>query len=124
MRTTIRLDDALLRRAKAAAAASGKSLNALIEDAVRAAMAPRKSTGRNETATPTYDGGGLQSGVDLVDSAALLDLMDATERTAALERVGVLRSPTAKLPRDWLQRRPAIKADVVAELLDERDAGR
>lgn len=78
MRTTIRLDDMLLRRAKAAAAASGKSLNALIEDAVRAALAPRKGSARvSETALPTYDGGRLQPGVDLDDSAALLDLLES-----------------------------------------------
>jgi Arc/MetJ family transcription regulator len=77
MRTTIRLDDALLRRAKAAASASGKSLNALIEDAVRAALAPRRAGARvSETELPTYDGGSLQPGVDLDDSAALLDLME------------------------------------------------
>lgn len=78
MRTTIRLDDALLRRAKAAAAAGGKSLNALIEDAVRAALAPRKSTARvSESVLPTFGGRGLQPGVDLDDSAALLDLMES-----------------------------------------------
>jgi hypothetical protein len=75
MRTTIRLDDALLRRAKAAAAASGRSLNDLIEDAVRAALTPRLSAVR-EPEIPVYGGHGLQPGVDLTDSAALLDLMD------------------------------------------------
>jgi hypothetical protein len=77
MRTTVRLDDALLRRAKAAAAASGKSLTKLIEDAVRAALTPRQSAARvREVALPTYKGRGLQPGVDLDDSAALLDLME------------------------------------------------
>jgi len=75
MRTTIRLDDGLLRRAKAAAAASGRSLNDLIVDAVRAALAPR-STPARVSELPTYKGHGLRPGVDLDDSAALLDLMD------------------------------------------------
>lgn len=78
MRTTIRLEDALLRRAKAAAAVRGQSLNQLIEDAVRAALAPRAASARvAEPPLPTYGGGGLRSGVSLDDSAALLDLMDA-----------------------------------------------
>jgi hypothetical protein len=75
MRTTIRLDDTLLRKAKAAAAASGRSLNELIVDAIRAALSPRSSPGRVRE-IPTYQGKGLQPGVDLDDSAALLDLMD------------------------------------------------
>lgn len=75
MRTTIRLDDTLLRRAKAAAAASGRSLNDLIVDAVRAALAPRPSPAR-VSELPTYRGHGLRAGVDLDASAALLDLMD------------------------------------------------
>lgn len=77
MRTTIRLDDALLRRAKVAAAASGMSLNQLIEDAVRAALAPRPLASRvSEAALPTYRGRGLQPGVDLDNSSALLAVME------------------------------------------------
>lgn len=78
MRTTIRLDDALLRRAKAAAAVSGRSLNDLIVDAVRVALAPRTSPAR-VMEVPTYKGRGLQPGVDLDDSAALLDLMNRAD---------------------------------------------
>jgi hypothetical protein len=79
MRTTIRLEDALLRKAKAAAAASGRSLNELIVDAIRAALSPRPSASRVRE-LPTYQGRGLQPGVDLDDSAALLDLMDDRDR--------------------------------------------
>lgn len=75
MRTTIRLDDILLRRAKAQAAANGKSLNDFIADAVRAALAGR-ARAAGAVALPTFKGRGLQPGVDLDDSAALLDLME------------------------------------------------
>ncbi|HEX9562819.1 MAG TPA: toxin-antitoxin system HicB family antitoxin [Gemmatimonadaceae bacterium] len=75
MRTTIRLDETLLRRAKARAAASGRSLNDFISDAVRAALAPGRAGGR-PVELPTYPGGVLLPGVDLDDSVALLDLMD------------------------------------------------
>ena len=75
MRTTIRIEDSLLRQAKAAAAASGRSLNDLIVDAIRAALAVRPKSAR-VVALPTSSGNGLQPGVDLDDSAALLDLME------------------------------------------------
>ncbi len=76
MRTTIRLEDALLRRAKAHAAAVGRSLNDFIADAVRAALAPRAALAV-AAELPTYRGRGVQPGVDLDDSAGLLDLMEA-----------------------------------------------
>ena len=77
MRTTIQLDDALHRRAKAAAAASGRSLSDLIGEALRAALATRPSAHRvAERELPTYRGLGLQPGVDLDDSAALLKVME------------------------------------------------
>ena len=40
-----------------------------------------------------------------------------------LERGGVIRRATGKPSRQWLGRRPAVKADVVAALLRERDEG-
>jgi len=83
MRTTIRLDDALLRRAKSAAAMRGISLNELIADAVRAALAPKPGPGRvsepSVVPLPTFAGRGLRPGVDLDNSAALADLMDDLE---------------------------------------------
>ena len=81
MRTTIRLDDALLRRAKAAAADSGRSLNDLIEDAIRAALAPKPAGRVSEAEMPTYRGRGLQPGVDLDDSAGLMDHMERPSRS-------------------------------------------
>ncbi len=41
-----------------------------------------------------------------------------------LERRGVIRRGTGKLSRQWLARRPAVGADVVAVLLREREEGR
>ena len=77
MRTTIRLDDDLLARAKAHAARTGRTLTALIEDALRAALARGTTTPRGRRLSlPTHGSGGVQPGVDLDDSAGLLDLMD------------------------------------------------
>jgi hypothetical protein len=82
MRTTIRLDDALLREAKAKAAKAGMSLNDFIADAVRVAVrgAARASRG-GAPALPVFTGGrGLRAGVNLDSNAALLDVMASDER--------------------------------------------
>lgn len=50
--------------------------------------------------------------------------VEADDWTTELERVGILRGPAARLPKDWLDRRPATEGDVVAALLDERRSGR
>jgi hypothetical protein len=76
MRTTVRLDPHLLTEAKKHAAESGSTLTAVLEQALREALA-RRST---KAVVPplrlkTYKGSGLRAGVDLDDSAALLELM-------------------------------------------------
>ena len=77
MRTTIRLDDDLLREAKAYAAATDRTLTRLIEDALREALARREARPRRRRVRLcTVGGKGLQPGVDLDNSAALWDLMD------------------------------------------------
>jgi hypothetical protein len=76
MRTTIRLDDDLLRDAKRAAVERGTTLTAVIEDALRRALAPAGSERREPFRLRTFHGDGLLPGVDLDDTAALLDLMD------------------------------------------------
>ncbi|HEX9894119.1 MAG TPA: DUF6364 family protein [Gemmatimonadales bacterium] len=77
MRTTVRLDEALLRQAKEYAARTGRTLTSVIEDALRGLLARRgKGRVRERVRLPTYAGKGLQPGVDLDDTAELLDLMD------------------------------------------------
>lgn len=78
MRTTVKIDDRLLAEAKTIAASSGKTLNAVIEDALRADLARRRGRQRDrpEIELPTFTGGRLVPGVDLDDSAALLDRME------------------------------------------------
>jgi hypothetical protein len=79
MRTTVRIDDGLLVEAKTRAAMSGRTLNELIEDALREALARRDGPGRR-VELPVFRGGRVMPGVDLDDSAALLDLMDGPDR--------------------------------------------
>lgn len=73
------MDPALLRRAKTHAARTGITLTRLIEDAVRQLLDRRPSRGREPVVLPTFEGRGLQPGVDLDDSAALADLMDGSD---------------------------------------------
>ncbi len=80
MRTTVRLDDDLLREAKAHAAATERTLTRLIEDALREALARRTMAARRPgIELPVFRGSELQPGVNLDSNAALLDLMEGTE---------------------------------------------
>ena len=76
MRTTINIDDDLLAEARQVAARTGRSLTAVVEDALRESLHRRHLPARRAVELPTFGEGGVQPGVDLDDSAALLDLMD------------------------------------------------
>jgi hypothetical protein len=80
VRTTIRLDDGLLTQAKETAARTGRTLTRVIEDALRESFA-RGRADRPPVAVelPTFAGSGLQDGVDLDDSAGLLDVMERND---------------------------------------------
>jgi len=78
MRTTIDLPDDLLARAKRLAAETKRPLRAVIEDALREALGRRSASKKTVSVRlTTFGTSGLQHGVDLDDSASLLDLMDA-----------------------------------------------
>lgn len=77
MRTTVRLDPHLLSEAKKRAADLGTTLTAVLEQALRESLARRNTKAIvRPVRLKTYKGGGLRAGVDLDDSAALLDLME------------------------------------------------
>lgn len=78
MRTTVRLNDRLLAEAKRAAARSGRTLTTVIEEALREALARRKSGGhRVRIRLTTVRGRGVMPGVDLDDTASLIDRMES-----------------------------------------------
>lgn len=79
MRTTVNLSDELLARAKQAALDSGKTLTAIIEEALRERLARSKGGDAPAVRITTFGGSGLQPGVDLDDSAALLELMESSD---------------------------------------------
>ena len=76
MRTIIRLDDELHRKAKAYAARHGTTLAALVEEALRARLAPAAARPRRPVTLPTFKGNGLRPGVSLDDMGTVHDRMD------------------------------------------------
>jgi hypothetical protein len=78
MRTTIRLDDALLDRARREAERRGETLTSLIERGLRLVLAgPQQRPQRRRVELPVCrEGGGTLPGVDLDDGAALLDVVE------------------------------------------------
>jgi hypothetical protein len=77
MRTTINLPDDLMLRVKRAALDSGTTLTQFVTDALREALAKRaKENPTRKSKLITYRRGGVFPGVDLDNTADLLDIMD------------------------------------------------
>ncbi|MFA7343323.1 MAG: CopG family transcriptional regulator [Terrimicrobiaceae bacterium] len=78
MRTTISIQDALLRRAREESLARNCSLGDVVEDALRVALSARPKSAGATGIRPlkTFRGSGLQPGVDLSSSAGLLEIME------------------------------------------------
>lgn len=77
MRTTIRIDDRLLKEVKKLALSSDITLSGLVENALREMLARRQKTKEKpKLELITFKGRGLRHGVDLDDTAALLELME------------------------------------------------
>ncbi len=79
MRTTIRLRGELLERAKRKAAEQGRSLTALIEDAVRHELA-RPAARRRIKIPVSKAAGGALPGVDLIKTSLLEDELELSRR--------------------------------------------
>ena len=78
MRTTVRLPEELMRQVKAEAARRGETVTAHIERGLRLVLsASGRSTRRRRVALPVSRArGGLQPGIDLDDSGAVLDALE------------------------------------------------
>lgn len=82
-RTTIRLPQELARAVKRLAAETDRTMTQVIEEALREAVARRDRPPKaRKVRLPTFAGGGLRPGVDLDDSAALLQLMEGGDDPA------------------------------------------
>ena len=75
----MRLDDALLERAKREAARRNITFTRLLEEGLQLALARRQQAPRSTPVSlPVFQGsGGTLPGIDLDDTSALLDAMDA-----------------------------------------------
>ena len=78
MRTTVRLDERLLERARSEAARRGATLTSLIEEGLQLVLRrPKRPSNQTIVKLPECRAsGGTLPGVDLDDSAALLDRME------------------------------------------------
>lgn len=78
MRTTVRLDQHPLAAAKKRAAETGRTLTSLLEEALRESLQRRTRAGkRAPVKLRTVEGSGVRPGVDLDDSASVLDTMES-----------------------------------------------
>ena len=85
MRTTVTLDPDVQALLQEAAHRSGKRFKATLNDAVRAALAPKPAdAAMASTDWPTYDMG--QALVDLTKALALADELDDAENVARWTR--------------------------------------
>ncbi len=77
MRTTIRLQDKLLEQAKRKAAEEGRTLTSLVEEGLMIILAEPEQDERQRTVLPVSKASsGILPGVDINNSASLLDVMD------------------------------------------------
>lgn len=81
MRTTVRLDEALMRAVKAEAHRRGETVTALIERGLRLILATgREQSRRGRVAAPVSRAtGGTQPGINLDDSSAVLDALEGRQ---------------------------------------------
>ena len=77
-RTTVRLPQDLLRRAKRKAAAEGRTLTSLIEDGLRLVVSETRSAAKKKRVLPRISKatGGPMPGIDLTDFSALQEMED------------------------------------------------
>lgn len=78
------IDETLLRQLKEHAAKSGRTVSALIEDAVRAMFGRPESEPDELEPLVTYGGSGVMPGIDLTDMRSVRDAMDDGESIGAL----------------------------------------
>ena len=77
-RTTVRLPEDLLNRAKRKAAAEGRTLTSLIEDGLRLVIAESRKSAKGKRLPPPVSTatGGPMPGVDITDFSALQEMED------------------------------------------------
>lgn len=77
MRTTVRLDDHLLRSAKAHAARTGRTLTAVMEEGLRRVLEDEEQAADDEPYRAATFASQVRPGVDLDSNASVLEAMQA-----------------------------------------------
>ena len=78
MRTTIRINDDLLKRAKKRATDEGRTLTSLVEDGLALVLSKARKGPRKRIELPVSEAtGGVLSGIDLNRSSDLEEVMNA-----------------------------------------------
>jgi hypothetical protein len=82
VRTTVRLSEELLDRARRKAAAEGRSLTSLIEDGLRLVVTGTQKVSQKKRVLPRISKatGGAMPGIEFTDSATLQELEDLDYR--------------------------------------------
>jgi len=76
MRTTLNIEDNLMRKVKKTAAESGRTITELVEEALRSKLAGTRPESRPFEFRWITVAGKIQPGVDLADRDALTELME------------------------------------------------
>jgi len=84
MRTTVDIREPLLSRAKALAAASGRRLGDVVNDALAELLARHEhdTNGSGPIELPVFRGSGFRPGIDPRSNASLLEAMEENEPTS------------------------------------------
>jgi plasmid stability protein len=77
MKTTLEIDESVMRRLKERAAQDGRTMSELVETALRALLAPEARKVKELPPLPAWDGG--EWVVDPADRDALYELLDADD---------------------------------------------
>lgn len=76
MRTTIRLPDSLYDQVRTRAVAQHRTVTSFIEESLRASLNDQESGVADRYSVDVFVGTGALPGIDLTNSAALLDAME------------------------------------------------
>ena len=76
VRTTVRIDDTLYREIKERAAREGRTVAAVLEDALRVGMRNAEPNPAEPYVPRTLAMGGLREGIDINSNSSVLDAMD------------------------------------------------
>lgn len=79
MRTTLNLDDHLVREVKTRAVQQGRTFTSLVEEALQKLINEHEVRHGERVELPTWSGGGLVPGVDLDDHEAVKALLDSDD---------------------------------------------